>query len=238
MSTKHKKIKLWAISQNCYVCGELIENFTLATLEHIIPRSKGGSNQQDNLALSHKVCNEIKSNHIEEKIWRREIREIQKRKEFKIWRKARSEFELKSLLERGYEDVSWARSTIHASFRFSEIGPLHQEDLQLQLKTLERLKIFDLTELIEASKKIDGYKTQPFWRLIFAILFIENFKRQGDVTALLHAIWRLNQFKASIKTPIIFLIHWDLLEHCRTLNQVAYERMLDYQLPGCEPRPD
>jgi 5-methylcytosine-specific restriction endonuclease McrA len=40
----------------CWVCGEHVEH-AAATLEHILPRSEGGSSHQDNLAISHDLCN-------------------------------------------------------------------------------------------------------------------------------------------------------------------------------------
>lgn len=40
----------------CWVCG-LHVTHTDATLEHIRPLSEGGSSHQDNLAISHDLCN-------------------------------------------------------------------------------------------------------------------------------------------------------------------------------------
>lgn len=40
----------------CWLCGEHVE-IADATLEHIQPRSEGGSSQQTNLAISHAKCN-------------------------------------------------------------------------------------------------------------------------------------------------------------------------------------
>ena len=226
MSTKRQKLKLWAVTQTCYVCGESIEEFSLATLEHIIPRSKGGTNQQANLALSHKICNEIKSNYTKEEIWRREIREIQKRKDFLIWRRRRSDFEIGILLERAFADLIWAQNIINSSFRFCEPVRIYEEDIQMQLNVIKKLRSCSMTVLIEASKKIDAYRTQHFWRLVFSICFIENYKKNGDLVALLHAIWRMKGFQSSIQTPIMFLVCWDLLNLCKSINPVAFERTL------------
>lgn len=48
----------------CWICGCPID-FSLprrhaeaATLDHVIPRSKGGENHNDNLKLAHRVCNQ------------------------------------------------------------------------------------------------------------------------------------------------------------------------------------
>lgn len=40
----------------CWVCGEHVLP-AAATLEHILPLSEGGSSHQDNLAISHDICN-------------------------------------------------------------------------------------------------------------------------------------------------------------------------------------
>jgi 5-methylcytosine-specific restriction endonuclease McrA len=40
----------------CWVCGEHVLP-EAATLEHIKPRSEGGSGHLENLAISHDVCN-------------------------------------------------------------------------------------------------------------------------------------------------------------------------------------
>ncbi len=48
--------------KTCYCCGKPLI-FEEATLEHIIPLSKGGSNYLDNLSLSHYECNNEKGNN-------------------------------------------------------------------------------------------------------------------------------------------------------------------------------
>lgn len=40
----------------CWVCGEHVLP-AAATLEHILPLSEGGNSHQDNLAISHELCN-------------------------------------------------------------------------------------------------------------------------------------------------------------------------------------
>lgn len=45
----------------CFVCGDHVvpEN---ATLEHIVPLSKGGTDDMENLAISHGLCNQRRGN--------------------------------------------------------------------------------------------------------------------------------------------------------------------------------
>ncbi len=40
----------------CWVCGEHVLP-EAATLEHIKPKSEGGNNHAENLAISHELCN-------------------------------------------------------------------------------------------------------------------------------------------------------------------------------------
>lgn len=46
----------------CFVCGEHVAPED-ATLEHKLERSKGGTDNMDNLAISHGPCNWSRSNH-------------------------------------------------------------------------------------------------------------------------------------------------------------------------------
>ena len=57
-----KKQKLLQRGCICGICG-LRVNATKATLDHIVPRSKGGSNGIMNLQLAHWRCNNAKGNN-------------------------------------------------------------------------------------------------------------------------------------------------------------------------------
>lgn len=54
----------------CHWC-EIVLSFATATLEHVVPLSRGGSNHDDNLRLACKPCNEKHANKIEKKPARR-----------------------------------------------------------------------------------------------------------------------------------------------------------------------
>ena len=41
----------------CFVCGRHVKEKN-ATLEHILPTSKGGTDDMENLAISHYQCNQ------------------------------------------------------------------------------------------------------------------------------------------------------------------------------------
>ena len=57
MAMKHKGVV------NCYVCGKPITKEGYSTLEHILPASKGGTDDMGNLALSHEKCNQFRGNN-------------------------------------------------------------------------------------------------------------------------------------------------------------------------------
>lgn len=58
------KVSLWDRSRTCAGCLKPIETFDDASLDHIIPRSKGGRTRLCNLQLMHKNCNSRKSSQI------------------------------------------------------------------------------------------------------------------------------------------------------------------------------
>lgn len=57
-----------AFNWNCHICGEKIDkdlrfpNKMAATIDHIIPLSRGGEHTWDNVAPAHAMCNFVKSN--------------------------------------------------------------------------------------------------------------------------------------------------------------------------------
>jgi len=61
---KHKKRLRALIPQRrllCYLCGELILSQREFSLDHVIPKSKGGPTEPWNLFPAHKSCNEAKA---------------------------------------------------------------------------------------------------------------------------------------------------------------------------------
>lgn len=48
----------------CHICGNKVE-LEHASRDHLIPRSRGGTNHHANIALAHKKCNKDKRNKID-----------------------------------------------------------------------------------------------------------------------------------------------------------------------------
>ena len=63
------RYKLWVKRPQCFVCRGEIKKFTDCSIEHVLPRSKGGSNRFLNLSISHKVCNNFRGNIVCRLIW-------------------------------------------------------------------------------------------------------------------------------------------------------------------------
>lgn len=68
-----RRAQMFAGSPNCGLCGKpmIVANFKeklkniddkwlAATIDHIVPKSKGGTNTPDNYMLVHRLCNAIK----------------------------------------------------------------------------------------------------------------------------------------------------------------------------------
>ena len=69
MSSKNNSIKLqllWKYGNRCAICGKKIRNFSDLTVDHIIPRAKGGKNVLSNCQLAHKSCNASKNDKMPE----------------------------------------------------------------------------------------------------------------------------------------------------------------------------
>lgn len=52
----------YAVGCRCYLCGDGIPEFSMATRDHVTPRSKGGSKLGLNLLPTHPRCNHHRGN--------------------------------------------------------------------------------------------------------------------------------------------------------------------------------
>lgn len=59
---KQIRLKLWEKNPFCFVCGQKIEEYSECTLEHVVPKSLGGTDEEINLSVSHKHCNQLRKN--------------------------------------------------------------------------------------------------------------------------------------------------------------------------------
>lgn len=64
---------LWAKDPTCQLCYVRIETRKDATLDHIFPKSKGGTSEIENLQLAHGRCNVMKSDKIDFTLWKNQF---------------------------------------------------------------------------------------------------------------------------------------------------------------------
>ena len=53
-------MRLLRASNQCGICGDPIEKMHDASIDHIVPLSKGGLNNPKNMQLAHEWCNRAK----------------------------------------------------------------------------------------------------------------------------------------------------------------------------------
>lgn len=63
---RYFKCKLYDKSHECAVCGKEIETFDDVSLDHIVPRAKGGRTRLVNVQLAHMRCNSKKGSAMPE----------------------------------------------------------------------------------------------------------------------------------------------------------------------------
>ncbi len=59
----NRRRKLYDLADGiCYLCEKKIKYFSEASIDHVIPLSKGGTSKKANLKIAHKSCNGKKGN--------------------------------------------------------------------------------------------------------------------------------------------------------------------------------
>lgn len=62
-SNRRRKLKLIAIfGRWCHICGKPIGKRSVVSVDHIIPKSEGGTNDIENLRPAHRGCNSKRGN--------------------------------------------------------------------------------------------------------------------------------------------------------------------------------
>jgi 5-methylcytosine-specific restriction endonuclease McrA len=68
----NRRWQLWVKSKVCALCDESIESFDEASIDHIIPLSREGKDNNSNIQITHVWCNNQKGNLLpwQDKIFR------------------------------------------------------------------------------------------------------------------------------------------------------------------------
>lgn len=225
MNKLRKRMNLWKENPYCFVCEKSIDNFSEATLEHIIPLAFGGRNSSENITISHRFCNELKGSLISKDEWKKKLQEHDQFCKLILWRRSRSDCYIRSLIQKGFDDLDFVAESLLNFPVYYLTTSTPKKELKFQANYIEGLRKNQNTgALIEASKHIDLFKTQQYWKIIFALIFIENYLQKKDVIAILHAIWRLRSFTHNGGSLILYSYSQYLLDLCRSYEPLAYEK--------------
>ncbi len=183
-----------------------------ATLEHIIPKSKGGTNKKLNLALSHSFCNQLKDNLILKAEWEKKLHE--------------HENSIELILRRRIQDTQTETELLMFCLILFESDAIDTYTPQKSL--IQKFsQCDDLTILIEASVNLHHYRVPKLWELIFGVLFLQNFYKTKDILAFLHSAWRLNRFLKQGRRHHLAPFAIGLIEICKGINFSAYEKLVE-----------
>lgn len=64
---------MWKNHPVCFVCHRLIQNYSECSLEHVVPKSLGGTNHPRNLSISHSICNNYRKNIFCPLLWENQV---------------------------------------------------------------------------------------------------------------------------------------------------------------------
>lgn len=221
------RMRLWKENPYCFVCEKLIDDFSEATLEHIIPRSKGGKLHRNNLAVSHRFCNELKGNMCHREEWQLKLEEHEDQYNLILWRRSRSDHFVKNLICKSFAGVDFVTTSLDRFPGYFEKTIIPKQELSLQIQYITRLRKNMCTEtLIQESKNIDRFRTRPYWKIIFGLLLLESYLTTKDIMAVLHATWRLSTFRPEGRSLILYSYSRDLLDLCRYYEPEAYDRFI------------
>ncbi len=70
---KTYRLYLWNKKAKCFVCNGEIKKYSDCSIEHVFPRSLGGSSDFRNLSISHRQCNNFRGNILCRVIWENKL---------------------------------------------------------------------------------------------------------------------------------------------------------------------
>lgn len=106
----------------CIVCGEPFRDLESATMEHVVPRSKGGVGLAYNLAPSHWRCNQLRGTRsiIDAAARVRKVRRRMGSGKFESWVNAKVPCRYGRTDKRGSDDVEYLCEEFLEAFEFPQ----------------------------------------------------------------------------------------------------------------------
>ena len=156
------KQKLFSKTKVCALCGDAIKLYEDSNVDHILPKSKGGTNILANLQIVHKQCNTIKSSYMtkEDKIKAVEVyphleARINKVKEIVVQNKPYSRYSRPKLKKQQETKKKYSRTITTTYTPCSAPLELFNEFSKNGMKNLSYNRIL---EYFEQYKNHNGYK--------------------------------------------------------------------------------
>ncbi len=233
-SCSNTRFYLWKKHQKCFVCLEQIFDFYDSSIEHVIPRSLGGTNNKWNLSVSHRNCNSRRGNLRCRLFWHDSIQ---------YWRDYKTERNVESHIVNQVQKygISWIDLRKRSWMNELEIISLDQlfgnffstfytpVSQPRALSNHDAIVLIDLllrTEmLIEMSHQLDNFGIRSQWKLIFGMVFLDRYLKSKDLDYFLHGVWRIEQYIRKKNKSAIVPSMRNVLSHFRRLEPKAYERL-------------
>ncbi|WPU65810.1 HNH endonuclease [Peredibacter starrii] len=207
MSNLSKRLRIWTKDPTCFVCKNEIINFTDVTIEHIVPKSKGGTNAPSNIAISHRDCNHLKGSSVFPHEWEKRLNSGVFRNtpyeisELKTWHFGLGEDDLRKLLCIAFSEREFILKTL--DFFPEQSSPKNNQNFE-QIKDrlislVRHLQSLELNELIKISLLAYQGETANYWKVIIGLIFFQHYLETRSELAFQHADELFNSFQDQIK---------------------------------------
>lgn len=214
----------------CFVCKNFIESYSDCTLEHIFPRSLGGTDDVHNLSISHAMCNSLKGSSTDPKEWAKRLQEnIERQLRKHSGRKTHfvnianfslskakislTDQELLIVLKRSFREYNFVQVLVEKIPKFLH-GTPHTHSMAIVAESI--LELCDLK--FEEHKKnipiLGESSCSNRWRIIYAIILMVNYSREKDPRAINEALYLIELFVRSMRSPVYYVFCSDLREIC------------------------
>jgi HNH endonuclease len=223
-SKRFKRLKLWIENSECYVCKREILNFSESSLEHKIPKSRGGTDNDTNISISHRQCNRAKGNLVSPADWIPNLKiNFKKSQTFpelneeQIWTLEKDEVFIRKLIIKSFSDNEYIMDSLNLFPRFFyhrfQDSHAHIKAYCMHIQKLRNIQ--NLEDLIQKSSVAHNLASQSYWKIIFGLIFLEKYLSSNDPFAHELATNEFKTFKSSKPYVVLYQYSKSLVDHCR-----------------------
>ena len=229
-----KRFVLWQKTKICFVCLAQIETPEEVSIEHVIPRSLGGTNGKWNLSVSHKRCNNFRGSKLCRLTWYEEINKLKFQCKIKVYQRPHTFSESnRTRRHLGIPVTFWRKDISYrilndvfaAEFSSFWTGkPGNEQDSMIPILKDTIQTLIHAEDIISSSRILDLVGVRTHWKLIFGMVFLKKFFETSDIRYYVFGIWRLDQYMT--RKPYCKLNESleQLMSYCWKLQPEAYDR--------------